>query len=185
MRSYLLGGAAAVKRALYRGRAGRPTVLMRAVNRVDALMYASGVLTPRQAATLEVAGRRSGARISLPVTVTDLDGQRYLVSMLGTNANWVRNVRAAGGRALLRRRGSERIVLEELPVTERAPVLRRYLALAPGARPHIEVDRRAPLSEFAKVAHRYPVFRITDRDSRGARASDVVPPAEDTEGHMP
>ncbi|WP_405152079.1 nitroreductase/quinone reductase family protein [Sphaerisporangium sp. NBC_01403] len=92
---------------------------MRAVNRVDALLYASGVLTPRQTATLEVTGRRSGRQISLPITVTELDGQRYLVAMLGPNANWVRNVRAAGGRAVLRRRGREQITLDEVPVTER------------------------------------------------------------------
>jgi hypothetical protein len=43
------------------------------------------------------------------------------------------------------------------------PVLRRYLAIAPGARPHIPVDRRAPLSEFEGIAHQYPVFRIRGR----------------------
>lgn len=161
----ILGGIAAVKRALYRGRTGRPTALIRAVNRVDALLYASGVLTPRQTATLEVTGRRSGRQIPLPITVTELDGQRYLVAMLGPNANWVRNVRAAGGHAVLRRRGREQITLDEVPVTERAPVLRRYLAIAPGARPHIPMNRRAPLPEFEKIAHRYPVFRIAGPDT--------------------
>ncbi len=39
-------------------------------------------------------------------------------------------------------------------------VLRRYLELAPGGRPHVPVDRRAPLAEFERVANRYPVFRI-------------------------
>ncbi|MFI6452526.1 nitroreductase/quinone reductase family protein [Streptosporangium amethystogenes] len=135
------------------------------MNRVDALLYASGVLTPRRTATLEVTGRRSGRQISLPIAVTELDGQRYLVAMLGPNANWVRNVRAAGGRAVLRRRGREQITLDEVPVTERAPVLRRYLAIAPGARPHVPMNRHAPLSEFEKIAHQYPVFRIADPDA--------------------
>ncbi|MGN9893956.1 hypothetical protein [Micromonospora sp. L31] len=36
----------------------------------------------------------------------------------------------------------------------------RQLHLAPGARPHLPVDRRAPLAEFEAVADRYPVFRV-------------------------
>ena len=80
--------------------------------------------------------------------------------MLGPKTNWVRNVKAAGGHAILRRRGREAVMLEEIPVELRAPVLRRYLAVAPGARPHMPVDRRAPLSEFEALADRYPVFRI-------------------------
>jgi len=39
--------------------------------------------------------------------------------------------------------------------------VKRYLALAPGARPHIPVDRNAPVEEFEEVAARIPVFRIT------------------------
>ncbi|MCA2229938.1 hypothetical protein [Nonomuraea aurantiaca] len=34
---------------------------------------------------------------------------------------------------------------------------------APGARPHIPVDRRAPLEEFERIASRIPVFHITAR----------------------
>ncbi|WP_433790809.1 hypothetical protein [Actinoplanes sp. CA-252034] len=43
----------------------------------------------------------------------------------------------------------------------RAPILRRYLAVAPGARPHMAVDPRAPLADFDRVAARYPVFHVT------------------------
>lgn len=155
----VVGYFAALKRKLYGG-GSRPGALMRAVNRGDALLYASGVFAPRHAVALEVVGRRTGRPISLPVAVVEQDGERFLVSMLGPNANWVRNVRAAGGHAVLRRRGREVVVLEEVPAAQRAPVLRRYLAIAPGARPHITVDRRAPLSEFESIAHRYPVFRV-------------------------
>lgn len=130
------------------------------MNRVDALLYASGVLAPRHAATLEVIGRRSGRPVSLPVAVAVHEGERYLVSMLGPEANWVRNVRAAGGHAVLHRRGREVVMLEEVPAERRAPVLRRYLAVAPGARPHIPIDPQAPRSEFEKIAHQYPVFQI-------------------------
>jgi hypothetical protein len=55
----------------------------------------------------------------------------------------------------------------------RAPILRRYLELAPGARSHIPVDRRAPLSEFESIASRYPVFRIRARSPDGGPAVDA------------
>jgi deazaflavin-dependent oxidoreductase (nitroreductase family) len=112
--------------------------------------------------TLEVRGRRTGEVVSLPVVVADYGGARYLVSMLGENANWVRNVRAANGRAVLRRRGIEHVELEEVPTPERAPILRRYLETAPGARPHFPVDLRSPLAEYERIASLYPVFRIVD-----------------------
>jgi deazaflavin-dependent oxidoreductase (nitroreductase family) len=150
--------ADALKRALYRG--GRPGTLMRALNRLDAMTYARGLLAPRAGATLEVIGRRSGQPVSLPVAVVQLDGSRFLVSMLGRDANWVRNAHAANGRAVLRRRGREQVVLREIPVAERPPVLRHYLAIAPGARPHFPVDWRAPMADFVPIADRYPVFRI-------------------------
>ncbi|MFF4772969.1 nitroreductase/quinone reductase family protein [Microtetraspora fusca] len=162
----------ALKRKLYEG--SRPGAFMRAVNRLDALLYASGLFFPRNAVTLEVVGRSTGRPVSLPVAVADHDGERFLVSMLGPDANWVRNVRAAGGRAVLRRRGREVVSLEEIPVEQRAPVLRRYLAVAPGARPHMPVDRRAPLSEFETIAHRYPVFQVR----RQAHATDPHSPSE-------
>ena len=86
--------------------------------------------------------------------------RRYLVSMLGNDANWVRNVRAARGRAVLRRRGREEVRLVEVAPADRAPILRRYLAVAPGARAHLPVDRHAPLAEFERIADQFPVFQI-------------------------
>jgi deazaflavin-dependent oxidoreductase (nitroreductase family) len=141
-------------------RSGRPNRLARVLNATLAVPFAHGILVSRRWATLEVTGRRSGRTVSAPVVVADWQGERYLVSMLGQRANWVRNVRAAGGRAVLRRRGREAVRLEEVDPSERAPILRRYLQLAPGARPHIPVDRRAPLAEFERIADRYPVFRV-------------------------
>jgi len=81
--------------------------------------------------------------------------------MLGERAGWVRNVRAAQGRAVLRHGRREAVRLVEVGVAERPPILKRYLALAPGARPHIPVDRHAPVEAFEEVAARIPVFRIT------------------------
>jgi len=82
------------------------------------------------------------------------------VSMLGEETNWVRNVKAAGGKARLRHGISEQVLLEEVDVRQRAPILKAYLQLAPGARPHIPTSKDAPISEFEKIASKYPVFRL-------------------------
>jgi len=96
------------------------------------------------------------------LVMTVIDGQRYLASMLG-ESQWVRNVRAAGGRAVLRSGGREEVQLTEIPANKRAPLLKAYLHAAPGARPHVVVDMDAPIEEFEKVAADYPVFRVTSR----------------------
>ncbi|GAA4473896.1 nitroreductase/quinone reductase family protein [Phytohabitans houttuyneae] len=140
---------------------GRPNRLARVLNRISAAQFAAGVLAPPNWVTLEVTGRHTGRPVSLPLVVADHEGRRYLVSMLGPRAGWVRNVRAAGGRAVLRRRGREVVQLTEVPVADRAPILRRYLKLAPGARPHIGVRPDAPMEEFERAAAATPVFLVT------------------------
>jgi hypothetical protein len=79
--------------------------------------------------------------------------------LLGEHVNWVHNVRANGGRAVLQRHGREEIHLEEVPAEQRAPILRAYLQRAPGARPHVSVNKDAPLAEFEKIATAFPVVK--------------------------
>jgi hypothetical protein len=122
-------------------------------------VHASGI-APDYLVTLDVAGRRSGRTVSLPLVMVVLDRERYLVSMLGEDAAWVRNVKAAAGRAVLRHGRSEHVRLEELAIEKRAPVLKAYLQRAPGGRPHIPVDKDAPLEAFGAIAARVPVFRV-------------------------
>jgi hypothetical protein len=122
-------------------------------------VHARGI-APDYLVTLEVTGRRSGRKISFPLVMTVLDGERFLVSMLGTDAQWVRNVEAAGGHAVLRHGRAEQVHLEELEIEKRAPVLRAYLQRAPGARPHILIEKDAPLAEFEAIAATIPVFRV-------------------------
>jgi hypothetical protein len=92
-----------------------------------------------------------------------IDGERYLVSMLGAEVNWVRNVKAAGGNVVLRHGRREEVRLEEIPPNQRARVVKAYLKRAPGARPHLPVDKDAPLSEFEQVSSQFPVFRVVPR----------------------
>lgn len=146
-------------RWLYRG--GRPNRMARVMNGFWRFVHGNGLLVPKGWAALEVRGRRSGKTVVFPVVVAEYEGRRYLVSMLGERANWVRNVRAAKGKAVLRHGRRCAVHLEEVEAGRRAPILRRYLACAPGARPHVPVDPRAPLEEFERVAPRVPVFEIT------------------------
>ena len=145
------------KRWLYRG--NRPGTLARWLNRAWAIAHARGI-APDHLVTLEVRGRRSGRTISFPLVMAVLDGERYLVSMLGREVAWVRNVGAAAGRAVLRHGRTEQVRLEEVPPEKRAPVLKAYLKRAPGARPHVPVDKDAPLEEFEAIAPQIPVFRV-------------------------
>lgn len=149
-----------LRKWLYRG--GRPNRVARLADRFTAALSARGV-GPDYLVTLEVPGRKSGRTVSLPLVVADVGGERYLVSMLGEGANWVRNVRAVEGEAVLRHGRREEVRLEEVAPERRAPVLKAYLGRAPNARVHIPVDKDAPLEEFEEVAGRYPVFRIAPR----------------------
>jgi pimeloyl-ACP methyl ester carboxylesterase len=89
-----------------------------------------------------------------------IEGERYLVSMLGAEADWVQNAKAADGNVTLRHGRREDVRLEEVSADRRAPVLKAYLKRAPGARPHLPVDKGAPLSEFERVSAQFPVFRV-------------------------
>jgi hypothetical protein len=81
--------------------------------------------------------------------------------MRGNDCNWVSNVRAANGQVSLVRRRRVYCLLREVPVEQRAPIIKRYLNQVPGARPHIPVDRHADVTQFEIIAPDYPVFLIT------------------------
>jgi hypothetical protein len=121
-------------------------------------------LMPRRWVTLEVVGRVSGRVTRFPLGMATQGGETYLVSMLGDNCNWVKNVRAAHGEAIIRHRRARSCRLSEVDVRFRAPIIKCYLNQVPGARPHISVDRSADLNAFEEVAARIPVFRVTWND---------------------
>lgn len=126
-------------------------------------------LAPRDAITLEVRGRASGRPRRLPILRTPHRGEDYLVSLAG-ESQWVRNVRAALGQAVIRRRGTHRVRLEEIPPGERAPVIAEYLrraeeragaeSAARQARFYFGLDPGPSLDEIKGIVDYYPVFRI-------------------------
>jgi deazaflavin-dependent oxidoreductase (nitroreductase family) len=147
----------AFKRWLYRGR--HPNIVAKILNRGWAILHSLGIF-PDRFVTLEVVGRKSGKPVSFPLAMTVMNEERYLVSMLGEETNWVRNVRAAEGKARLVHGKSEQVLLEEVDIGKRAPILKAYLQLAPGARAHIPISKDATIPEFEKIASKYPIFRI-------------------------
>jgi F420H(2)-dependent quinone reductase len=147
----------AIQRWQYRG--GRPQWWTRVENRLIAVALGAGI-SPARNVKVEVRGRKSGRLISFPVVIADYQGERYLVAMLGDTTNWVHNLRAGDGRAVLRHGRREDVRLVEDVSDKRAAILRRYLELAPGARPFFPIDRRAPVTEFQRIVDNYPVFRI-------------------------
>ncbi len=149
------------KRWLYRG--GHPSRLARLINAFWAAVHSVGI-APNTLVTLTVRGSRTGRPFSFPLAMVTLDGERYLVSMLGREAAWVRNVLAADGRAVLRHGKTEQVRLTLVPAKQRPRILKLYLKLAPGARPHIPVDPEAPLEDFAAIANDFPVFRVVKAD---------------------
>ena len=137
----------------------RPTRLGRWVNGLQGWLSGLG-LPPRFVAALEVRGRTSGRRRTVPVVIATVEGNRYLVSMLGPRSDWVQNVEAAGGEAVLRQGQRRRVRLVPVPPAQRAPILREYVRLATSGRRHFPLPVGAPLSRFAALAGRYPVYRI-------------------------
>ena len=147
----------AVMRLLYRN--WQPTRLGKWVNRFSGWWSGLG-LPPRIQAALEVRGRTSGRRRSNPVVIATVDGKRYLVSMLGKDSDWVKNVEAAHGEAVIRQGRRRRVHLVAVPAEQRAPILREYVRVAISGRRHFPVRVGAPLTDFEAIASRYPVYRI-------------------------
>jgi hypothetical protein len=112
--------------------------------------------------TLQTTDRSSGRVNSIILVVATYEGQRYLVSMLGEGSTWVQNVRAAGGKASIKRGRSQPVQLTEIPPHERAPILKAWAQVATSGRHHLPVSHDAPVSAFETIAGDYPAFRIEE-----------------------
>jgi deazaflavin-dependent oxidoreductase (nitroreductase family) len=137
----------------------KPSGAVKLMNSIIGRLASLGLI-PRGTVQLEVKGRRSGQTRSTAVTWVEHDGQRYLVAPRG-NTEWVRNVKAAGGEAVIKHRKTQRVRLEEIPVEQRAPIIKAYnKKLGAVTRREFGIDGDASLEEHAKIADRHPVFRI-------------------------
>jgi deazaflavin-dependent oxidoreductase (nitroreductase family) len=111
---------------------------------------------------LEVRGRKTGELRRTPVNLLTLDEHQYLVSPRG-EGQWVRNVRAAGGRlATVVGRRREEWVAHELADADKVPVLRAYLRRWK-SEVGVFFDGTSADStddELAAIAPRHPVFAL-------------------------
>lgn len=100
--------------------------------------------------------RRSGKVIRFTVVVAEYEGERYVVSMFSDDTNWVRNVRAADGRAFLTRgrweavrawmRSTAASAVRSCGATWHAP---------PARQSHIDISPTAPVEDFDQLAPQY------------------------------
>jgi deazaflavin-dependent oxidoreductase (nitroreductase family) len=111
---------------------------------------------------LEVKGRKSGQPRRVPVNLLELDGNDYLVAPRG-EADWVKNVRAAGALDLILGRKRQAFKATELEGPEKIRVLRAYLK-----RWKFEVgmffDGVGPDSsdeQFKAVSDKHPAFALS------------------------
>jgi len=153
----------------YRDRVGYrpPRASVARVNRFVARLAALG-LTPRDTIALAVRGRRTGRLRRTELVWAEHGGSRYLVSLAGESV-WVRSVRAANYDVTLRRLRAKRVRLEEVPVSQCAPILKAYLSKRAYSksreyetREFFGVSPDATLEELGELAGRYPVFRIAE-----------------------
>jgi deazaflavin-dependent oxidoreductase (nitroreductase family) len=133
----------------------------RVFNPLVALLTRAGV-SISGSRVLTVVGRTSGQPRSVPVNVLTHDGHRYLVAPRG-NTEWVRNLRAAQGRASIRSgRRAETIHTTEVADGDKTPVLRAYLDRWGWEVGQFFDDLDASSSDeaLAEAAPGFPVFRI-------------------------
>lgn len=125
-------------------------------------------------AVLTVPGRKTGRPVDIPLVVFAHGDDRYLVASYGV-VNWVRNLRAADGRAELRRgRATEKVTAIELATEQAAPILRYSLVNGPPGvprlivrvfrrffvLPYLDVDMGSSDDDFVQSARTHPVFRV-------------------------
>jgi glyoxylase-like metal-dependent hydrolase (beta-lactamase superfamily II) len=140
-------------------------------------------LVPEDVITVEVPGRRSGVIRRATMVRAGCGGGHYVVSLAG-ESDWVRNVRAAGGQVVIGGRQRRAARLAEVPVRQRAPVIRAYLlrwgrrpgsrAVAREARYYFGVGPEVSLEQIQGVAEHYPVFRIEYAGQAGPRPEEIA-----------
>ncbi|MET0727589.1 MAG: nitroreductase family deazaflavin-dependent oxidoreductase [Acidimicrobiales bacterium] len=131
--------------------------LVAAASRLGVSLWGSRVL--------EVPGRRTGSPRQVPVNLVVLSDRSYLVSARG-HGEWVRNVRANGGRLdLLLGRRRTPYAARELADGEKTEILRAYLRRwkAEVGVFFSGVDASSTDEEILAIAAEHPVFELRGR----------------------
>jgi deazaflavin-dependent oxidoreductase (nitroreductase family) len=111
---------------------------------------------------LAVRGRKTGEWRTTPVNLLTHDGEKYLVAPRG-QAQWVRNMRVAGGGELRVGRRREVFTVTELADADKPEVLRLYLtkwAWEVGRFFGDDVSATSSDEKLLEIAPGFPVFQI-------------------------
>ncbi|GIH11095.1 hypothetical protein Rhe02_91620 [Rhizocola hellebori] len=128
------------------------------VNPINRFLLGRGI-GPAPQHLLTTIGRRSGKPRTTPVAVLTVDGERYLVAGYD-GSDWVKNARAAGNATLRRGRKLEDVALVEVPIAQRAAILRHFAQSVRGGQSFLTVAPDAPTLAFEDAAPRHPIFHI-------------------------
>ena len=112
---------------------------------------------------LTVRGRKSGKPYTTPVNPLELDGATYLVAPRG-NTQWARNLRVVREGELHHGRRSTPFRGEEVPDSEKLPILKAYLgkwAWEVGA--FFELPKDPSDDDIRRIAPDHPVFRVHEQ----------------------
>lgn len=116
--------------------------------------------------TLEVPGRKTGNPTRISLTTVKYKKSRYLVSLYD-KSQWVQNVRAADGQAIILSGGKTPVRLVEIPQGERAPILLGYVQQRAfshsgeeSAKLFFGLGPKPSLDNMEAIADNYVVFRI-------------------------
>ena len=108
---------------------------------------------------LTTRGRKTGLARTNPVVLVKQDSQQWLVAPYGA-VSWVLNARAEGRVTLRRGRDRQDYTIRELSPAQSAPILKRYIRIAPATRPYFQASKDSPAAAFIAEAHRHPVFEL-------------------------
>ncbi len=130
----------------------------RIVNRLLIWLLKLGV-APSIYQLLTVPGRKTGKLYSVPVSLIEEEGTRWLVAPYG-EVDWVKNARASGAVTISRGGQSEQFALRAVSPQEAAPILRKYLQTYRLTTPYFEAGPDSPLEAFVVEAQTRPVFEL-------------------------
>ena len=117
-------------------------------------------LPPNFIVALEVPYRLTGKRRQDAVVISQVADRQYIVSMFGTISDWVHNLEASYGEAVIYHRHAHRVRLVLVPVEERAPVIKEFNRIASSGRKHLPLGVDATLEECAAIAPYHPAYEI-------------------------
>ena len=148
----------------------------RVVNPLARWMMSVGIPTGSRNMLLTVRGRRSGVPRTVPVSMLELYGRRFVQASYSTDG-WVRNLRAAGEATLTDHGHGVAVQSVELAPDQAAAIIRRALApyrrsgllravLGPHVRPPVAVLMWARIriddtpQDYFGEAERHPLFEL-------------------------